>query len=456
VWLIKALDRDGREVGRFELSAGELTIGRETDRQLVLQSASVSRRHARIVVDNGGQPLIVDEGSSNGVIVNGVKIVGPTPVGPQSRIDIAEFRIAVESMHPDAYAPPPMQQPMPPMMPMGQSGMAQLPPQPMGGAMPMAMPEAQLRIVAEGGPYDGRVFNLKQGVSQVGRAVDNDLVFEDPSLSRKHARVYREGESLEVEDLGSSNGTYVNNRKITRAALGPGDVLRFGDLSFRVEGGAPSSTRSVDPGAGLAPLQLYALLGGGGLTLVLVILAMVFLIRKTPPVQASGRDAIAKLQVKAEQHLERGRALYKDRKWTDAKIELDQAYELDPASAEIRKYRQLAMHGAEDEANFKSAIGMVRAGTRDELGRAIKVLAEISDGAPARGELSSKLVNKLEQLSAEKCASHTWSDCAWAICRLYELAPPDSRPDARAARNLREAEKKLSHDKSYVRCRAAE
>jgi len=458
VWLIKALDRDGREIGHFELVSGELTIGREADRQLILQSASVSRRHARVVVDNGGQPLIVDEGSSNGVLVNGVKISGPTAIGPQSRIDIAEFRIVVESMHPDPYAAPPPPVMAPPQM-MPPSQQQPIIPQPMMpvsalGAQPIAQ-DFGLRIVAEGGPYDGRVFELRPGIMSVGRAVDNDLVFEDPSLSRKHARIFREGDRLEVEDLGSSNGTYINNRKITRAPLGPGDVLRFGDLGFRVEGGAPGSTRSVEPGAGLPPMQLYALLGGGGLTLILVILAIVFLVRKTPPVQASGRDAIAKLTLKAEQHLERGRTLYKERKYADAKIELDQAFEMDPANAEIRKYRTLAAHGTDDDRAYQSAIGMVRIGTREELSRALRVFNDMTEGAPPRAELQAKLTAKLEQLSAEKCASHLWSDCAWAICREYEVAPADSRPDARTARNLREAEKKLAKDKSYVRCRAA-
>src|SRR5205823_5956599 len=117
--------------------------------------------------------------SSNGVLVDGVRISGPTPVGPQTRIDIAEFRIAVESMHPDPYAaPPPLAAaPQPMAMPMQPVAVAAL------GAQPILMPtESGLRIVAEGGPYDGRVFELRPGIMGVGRAVDNDLVFEDPSL----------------------------------------------------------------------------------------------------------------------------------------------------------------------------------------------------------------------------------------------------------------------------------
>ena len=96
MWRISALDRDGREVARVELAAGELTIGRENDRQMVLASASVSRRHAKIVI-NGAQASIVDEGSANGVVVDGVRISTPTAIGPSSSIELAEFRITVES-----------------------------------------------------------------------------------------------------------------------------------------------------------------------------------------------------------------------------------------------------------------------------------------------------------------------------------------------------------------------
>src|SRR4051794_12818107 len=105
MWRVSALDRDGREIGHFELADGELTIGRDTDRQIVLPSASVSRRHAKIVIADG-RPCIIDEGSSNGVLINGVRISEPTAIGPSTRIDVAEFRIAIESQQPTDGVPP--------------------------------------------------------------------------------------------------------------------------------------------------------------------------------------------------------------------------------------------------------------------------------------------------------------------------------------------------------------
>jgi pSer/pThr/pTyr-binding forkhead associated (FHA) protein len=427
LWRISAFDRDGREIGHFEIEAGELTVGRDADRQLVLPSASVSRRHARVVIQDG-RPCIIDEGSSNGVLVNGVRITAPTAIGASTRIDLAEFRIAIEPVMPTEavapiVAPPALAQP--------------------GG----------MRLIAEGGPFDGRVFSLPPGVLAVGRAVDNDLVFDDPSLSRKHARIHREAGRMEVEDLGSSNGTFVNNRKIGRSVASPGDVVRFGDLNFRVEGGEYGSTRSVEPG--LPGWEALALLGGGAVTLILVLCAIVFLIRKVPPVQASGKDAIARIAHQADLHLKNGRALYQQRKYADAKIELDSAVDLDPANAEARRLRTLATHGPEDDRALQSASGAMAIGDRKGLESALRLYAEMTDGASQRAQLVGKLVPALERFGDDRLAAHAWADSAWAICRAYEIAPAAARPDGHAARTLHEAERKLRHDHTYQPCAAA-
>jgi pSer/pThr/pTyr-binding forkhead associated (FHA) protein len=430
MWRISALDRDGREVGMVELDAGELTIGRDQDRQLVLPSASVSRRHARIVVQDG-RPCIVDEGSANGVLINGVRINGPTAIGPSTRIDVAEFRISIESLssHGSQALPLP------------------------GAPAPAPQPQGTgLRFVAEGGPYDGREFNLPPGGLKVGRATDNDLVLDDPSLSRHHAQVTRAGGKLEVEDLGSSNGTFVNGRRIGKSGVAPGDVVRFGDLTFRLEGGDPGSTRSVDPN--LPPVQLYILAGSAVATFIIVILAIVFLIRKVPPVQASGKDAIARLTRQAEGHLKTGKGFYADRKWSEAKLELDQAVELDPANAEARRMRALATHGAEDDRLAKAADAQLAIGDKKGLENAIRLQQEITDGAPARAQLAGKLVPALSRFGTEQCTRRAWNDCAWALCRAFEIAPIDVRPSSAVARTLHDAEKKLRRG-SYEPCRAA-
>jgi len=451
MWRISALDRDGREVGRFELVAGELTIGRDADRQLVLPSASVSRRHARVYLD-GGQPCIVDEGSANGVIVDGVRITQPTYVNAGTRIDLAEFHLAIEPlgaaqpMAPPSFAPPPLP---PGSFPGSFPGSAP-------GALPGAMGAMQpsMRLIAEGGPYDGRVFELTTAELAVGRAVDNDIVLDDPSLSRKHAKIYRRGVAeLEIEDLGSSNGSFINQRKVGRGTAHPGDTLRFGELGFRVEGDTQHGTSAVT--AELPRNQFIALAAAAGVTFILVILMIVFLVRKPTPVQAPGKDAIARITRQADAHLRQGRTLVEDRKYLEAKIELDKALELDPANPEARRLRNLAVRAPEDDKAASTAIvRMGRIGDRQALDDAVKLYDETTDGTPGHARLRDKLVSSLVGFGNTQCSQRNWSDCAWALCRAWELAPPDGKPDAATARTLRDAEKKI-RDRSYVRCRAA-
>lgn len=69
--------------------------------------------------------------------------------------------------------------------------------------------------------------------ASIGRHPHCTVTVSQPSVSRKHARLEFDGQSCMVEDLNSSNGTYVNNQRITRSALRDGDELRCGDFRLR-------------------------------------------------------------------------------------------------------------------------------------------------------------------------------------------------------------------------------
>ncbi len=79
----------------------------------------------------------------------------------------------------------------------------------------------------------GRQFLLRSGVpTRIGRALDNDIVIGEASVSRHHARIeYRNG-SFIVQDLGSQNGTWLAGQRVTEAPLGGGEALRLGDALF--------------------------------------------------------------------------------------------------------------------------------------------------------------------------------------------------------------------------------
>jgi hypothetical protein len=69
---------------------------------------------------------------------------------------------------------------------------------------------------------------------RIGRGLDNDVVLDDASVSRHHAEITREDGRLEVRDLGSTNGTWVNAGRVELAAVEPGDQLAFGAVHLEV------------------------------------------------------------------------------------------------------------------------------------------------------------------------------------------------------------------------------
>jgi FHA domain-containing protein len=89
-------------------------------------------------------------------------------------------------------------------------------------------------VVVKTGPEAGRRVELDLEVA-IGRQ-DGDLVVEDPEVSRRHAVLRRSGGSVVVEDLDSTNGTFVNGERIRSPIMvGPGDQVRVGGTTLEIE-----------------------------------------------------------------------------------------------------------------------------------------------------------------------------------------------------------------------------
>jgi len=86
------------------------------------------------------------------------------------------------------------------------------------------------RLVVSQGPQPGQTFPLDQDSSSLGRDPGNDIVINDPQISRQHARITRQGELMVIKDLGSTNGTFVNGMRLTEPhTLVNGNVIGLGD-----------------------------------------------------------------------------------------------------------------------------------------------------------------------------------------------------------------------------------
>lgn len=506
MWRVIATDKDGREIGRKELDAGEFTLGRDADRQLVLQSPSVSRRHCRVRVDAGGVS-IVDDGSANGVTINGARIPAntPTPIPPGTRVEIAEFRLTVEQvgmappppMPPPPMAPPPMAPQMggmgmgppmggmggpmggqmggpmggqmgglPGMVPQGPPMMA--PPQmmapqmnagasgmmPPGGPMGMAPagagPSDLVRLIAEGGQYNGRVFDLPPlAEMSVGRGVGNELVLDDPSMSRKHSKIKRLGGGrIEVEDLNSANGTYINGRKISTAQAGPGDTVRFGEVMFRLDGGGGGGgARAASPDAGFMatsgpPWLKQAFLALAGVTaLVWVIWIIKIIVPSSPPKGVVEQAISAKIQ-EAVNQVRVAQEAFNKREWQKAKEAAEQALETDPVNLEATRLRAQASRAAEDEGKYKQGNIELDKGTPDGFQAALRVYDSMSLDSSYRQEFADKLRGKLVTAGQDYYKSKKYRDSAELLCSAYRVAAANQKPGASVIKMLRDAEKR--------------
>jgi pSer/pThr/pTyr-binding forkhead associated (FHA) protein len=92
-------------------------------------------------------------------------------------------------------------------------------------------------LIVETGPQAGLTYVLGPGATVLGRGADSDIFLEDVTVSRHHARVTVDDSGLLIEDLGSTNGTYVNGRWADASALVAGDEIFIGKFHLVVARG---------------------------------------------------------------------------------------------------------------------------------------------------------------------------------------------------------------------------
>jgi len=93
----------------------------------------------------------------------------------------------------------------------------------------------KLLLTVTAGPLEGTTIPLGEAPVTIGRAPTSTLVIDDDYCSARHARVYREGESWWIEDLGSTNGTYIEDARVyDPVEASPGTTIRLGATELEV------------------------------------------------------------------------------------------------------------------------------------------------------------------------------------------------------------------------------
>jgi pSer/pThr/pTyr-binding forkhead associated (FHA) protein len=197
----------------LEQVPGSVVIGRESDCDIVLDDPSISRRHCRLDFEATGEIRVHDLESGNGTRINGMQLSrGTIRAGDRIGLGSLDFRLERYSRAPDAR-----------------------------GALPVRKSAAAWLLVAideKGNVTRFLVDVASNGTWVIGRtSEDADLVIPSSTVSAKHAAL-RSGSDgrLEIHDLGSSNGTIVNGRRIGRewTAIKPSGELWLGGCEIKV------------------------------------------------------------------------------------------------------------------------------------------------------------------------------------------------------------------------------
>lgn len=213
------------------LGLGVNRVGSDPESNIVLNRPGVQPQHCQLHVSAHGVMLDVPHGTP--VSVNGRRVDGLISLRPGDSMafDRVQARLAALETTPGIR---PDESPLDVPAANDDPGVT---------AVRSATPRYVLHGVS--GNASGQKLPI-HGVVTVGRAPECQLRLDDEGLSRRHARLLPTENGVQVEDLGSTNGTYINGKRVLRGEAKVGDVIAFDALQLRV----------AKPGDRLGPVQV--------------------------------------------------------------------------------------------------------------------------------------------------------------------------------------------------------
>lgn len=195
--MTRLIMRRGPQPGKvFELKSEVETIGSGTKNSVVILDNDVNREHCRLIRVLADYEL-EDLNSVRGTFVSGQKIITTWVLKPGNLIELGE-NVTLEYERASAAAE-----------------LEKLPARPVTNIDDKPSPDANPFLVMAAGPKPGNIYDLKKPKITIGRDLTNDIVIQDPEISRFHLVLRWADSSYTIEDLGSTNGTMVNDSTLT-------------------------------------------------------------------------------------------------------------------------------------------------------------------------------------------------------------------------------------------------
>ena len=209
----------GGEHPQVLLGPGVNRIGSDPHANIVLDHPGVLPQHCQLHVTPSGVMLDVPHGTT--VSVNGRQVDGLIALRPGDSVAFDRVEARLASMESAAA----VRHRVAGRMPDSAND------DPGATAVRPVLPRYVLRGVS--GETFGRTYPI-HGVTSVGRAAECDLRLDESGMSRMHARLLPTDDGLLIEDLGSTNGCFLNGKRVLRGEAHAGDEVGFDTLRFRL------------------------------------------------------------------------------------------------------------------------------------------------------------------------------------------------------------------------------
>lgn len=344
MWKI-IIKKDDKLINEYVIGDKPFILGRAKDNEILLDDTSVSRKHAKILVQEGSL-LISDLGSSNGTFVNGERI-STSKLIQGDRVQIGIF--AIEPLE-EKIAP--------------QAGLQGDRTMMVDKTIVVDEIASQFILKLESGKDAPKEILLKKDTYVIGRSEECDIPIDDRSASRKHAEIGKKGSEFIIRDLGSSNGTKVNGEVIKEKTLHHGDEIVIGSIIFRfISAGMPLAPAAPSfPSKGVeavgkpvfqtgevkAPIKkkrkiVPILMGFIIIFLVVITLAYILLREPAQVVETQQKEVQAKTEMDEKtrfilKYLTDGKSLYSENKLNESLEMFKKITYLDPEHKEARDY----------------------------------------------------------------------------------------------------------------------